>query len=61
MQSQTSRPESDPPARTEDRRPAGKPVPLDPKQLQLVAGGLPKGTWAATTTSEDPFLPKGTW
>lgn len=60
MQSQTARPESDQAARTEERRTDGQPVPLDPKQLQLVSGGLPKGTWG-TTTTEDPFLPKGTW
>jgi len=29
-----------------------RPVELDPKQLALVAGGSPKGTWLS---------PKGTW
>lgn len=32
------------------------PVELDLDQLQLVAGGLPKGTW-----SDLLGLPKGTW
>ena len=32
------------------------PLALDPSQLALVAGGLPKGTW-----SELQGLPKGTW
>ena len=35
------------------------PVLLDHRQMKLVAGGLPKGGWAARTT-EDP-LPKGGW
>ncbi|MCU0968991.1 MAG: hypothetical protein MUF03_09265 [Rubrivivax sp.] len=33
------------------------PTELDPAELGLVGGGLPKGTWASRSTS----LPKGTW
>jgi len=57
----TPRPVSSPPAQAQARQ-AGKPVPLDPKHLQAVAGGLPKGTWAAASSYDDTCqLPKGTW
>lgn len=56
MQRQSARP-----AQVKNERPTqlpeqrSQPVPLDPKLFQAVAGGLPKGTWAAA------MLPKGTW
>jgi hypothetical protein len=51
------------PVRPEQRSSQTKPVPLDPKMFQSVAGGAPKGTWLepAATTNEDDFAPKGTW
>ena len=33
------------------------PVPLDPKDLQRVAGGLPRGGWLSTENSQQ--LPRG--
>jgi hypothetical protein len=40
-------------------------VELNPSQLQLVSGGLPKGTWlellSLTKGSLELSLPKGTW
>ena len=35
------------------------PVPLDPKDLQRVAGGLPRGGWLSTEDSQQ--LPRGGW
>ncbi len=35
------------------------PVPLDPKNLQRVAGGLPRGGWVST--EEAQLLPRGGW
>ncbi|GMV45313.1 MAG: hypothetical protein AMXMBFR66_07110 [Pseudomonadota bacterium] len=58
----TTRPVSTPPVRPQQARQGGKPVPLDPKDLLAVSGGLPKGTWAAAAGCDDPsLLPKGTW
>lgn len=37
------------------------PVPLDPKDLQRVAGGLPRGGWLATETVDSTQLPRGGW
>lgn len=42
-------------------------VELNAEQLELVAGGLPRGTWSETsalprgTWSEEQSLPRGTW
>jgi len=36
------------------------PVPLDPKHLQLVAGGAPRGGWI-TTESTTTQAPRGGW
>ncbi len=48
--------------RTQEQRPVGKPVPLDPKQLQAVSGGLPRiGGWSTAAATVDTFSPKGTW
>jgi hypothetical protein len=41
------------------------PVDLNPDQLQLVSGGLPKGTWSEffglSKEISEQSLPKGTW
>ena len=37
------------------------PVPLDAKDLQRVAGGLPRGGWLTTETAESTQLPRGGW
>lgn len=56
MQSQQTRPQVAAPT------PATRsgPVPLDPKDLQHVAGGLPRGGWS-TDTSTTTSLPRGGW
>jgi len=36
------------------------PVPLDPKLLQLVAGGAPRGGWITTDTTTTQ-APRGGW
>jgi len=33
-------------------------MPLDPKDLQRVAGGLPRGGWLSTESQQ---LPRGGW
>ena len=35
-----------------------RPVPLDPKELQHVAGGAPRGGWLDTSTTD---APRGGW
>jgi len=37
------------------------PVPLDPKDLQRVAGGLPRGGWLDTAALDTTQLPRGGW
>jgi hypothetical protein len=37
------------------------PVPLDPKDLLRVAGGLPRGGWLDTSTLDSTQLPRGGW
>jgi len=37
------------------------PVPLDLKDLQRVAGGLPRGGWLASEPVETSQLPRGGW
>ena len=59
MQRQSARPSQAQTERSQTTAPRSQPVPLDPKLFQAVAGGLPKGTWAAT--SDSVLLPKGTW
>lgn len=34
---------------------------IDPAQLKLVAGGLPKGGWMSVDQTESLQLPKGGW
>ena len=36
------------------------PVPLDPKQLQHVAGGAPRGGWQVTESTSTQ-APRGGW
>lgn len=39
------------------------PVPLDPRHLQLVSGGAPRGGWSTTDTSTttSTSAPRGGW
>ena len=37
------------------------PVPLDPKDLQRVAGGAPRGGWLSTESAESTQAPRGGW
>ena len=37
------------------------PLPLDPKDLQRVAGGAPRGGWLAPETADSTQAPRGGW
>ena len=56
MQRSQIRPQARPATTTQ--RPG--PVPLDPKHLQFVAGGAPRGGWAPTD-STTTLAPRGGW
>ena len=55
MQRSQSRPLSQPTAPAQ----RNTPVPLDAKDLQRVAGGLPRGGWLVTEDTQQ--LPRGGW